>query len=377
MKSHGTFPGSTTDALNNFAAHLKQVLGHQSAPEPPPNVISDLFPSRRVDVKYRTGPFTDEEIERALHGLPANKACGSDNVPNEVLKLPLLRSWVKATLHAMQIAPSSDQKTSTVIPLPKKGDLQDLNNWRGISLMQHISKLFNRLQLERLRDSLDQFLLSEQAGFRPGRSTIHQIITLKMLIDDAKSFNGRGLAACYVDFCKAFDSISRWAVQAMLLSWHVPQQNVAEIMSVICGHKAVIRYAGATTDTPFEVTIGVLQGDTLAPYLFIGVLDAVLRKLVQHRGIQNPQDKHDILQLRCLAFADDIVLLASSVADLQSLLVTLESTALVVGLRVNFKKDKTEWFTEGISSCSKLVALDGREVCKAENYRIFAAGKTG
>ena len=137
-----------------------------------------------------------------------------------------------------------------------------------------------------------------------------------MLIDDAKSFNGRGLAACYVDFCKAFDSISRWAVQAMLLSWHVPQQNVAEIMRM-------------------------------------------LRKLVQHRGIQNPQDKHDVLQLRCLAFADDIVLLASSVADLHSLLVTLESAALVVGLG--------EWFTEGISSCSKLVTQVPWSICDGIN----------
>eukprot|EP00759_Apiculatamorpha_spiralis_P058082 PhF_6_TR8998/c0_g1_i1/m.14122 len=105
---------------------------------------------------------------------------------------------------------------------------------------------------------------------------------------------------------------------------------------------------------PFTVGTGVLQGDTLAPYLFVIVLDSVLRKLDEKHGIllSKPAPKLTKRQaafiappekrLNALAFADDVCLLSHTRDGLQQLFSTFESLALQTGLRINMGKGKTE-----------------------------------
>ena len=66
---------------------------------------------------------------------------------------------------------------SGIIPLPKKGDLGDTGNYNGISLTVVAAKIYNKLFLERIRSQLDPLLRINQNGFRPGRSTLAQIVT--------------------------------------------------------------------------------------------------------------------------------------------------------------------------------------------------------
>ena len=70
-----------------------------------------------------------------------------------------------------------------IIPLPKKGDLSITGNYRGISLTSIVSKLFNRLILNRVRPVIDPHLRPNQNGFRPGRTTIAQILSLRRIIE--------------------------------------------------------------------------------------------------------------------------------------------------------------------------------------------------
>ena len=71
---------------------------------------------------------------------------------------------------------------SQIIPIPKKGDLTIPTNYRGISLLPIAAKIYNKLILNRLRPNIEPIFCKNQNGFRPGRSTLEQILTLRRTI---------------------------------------------------------------------------------------------------------------------------------------------------------------------------------------------------
>lgn len=252
---------------------------------------------------------------------------------------------------------SQNQKSSLIVPLPKKGDLSQTGNWRGISLMPHITKLFDKLLLFRIRDAIDRFLNPAQNGFREARGTVHHIMSLSIIRDFTQTHHFP-LHGCFVDFSKAFDSVKWESIVQQLLFWKAPKEFIQSVFNVMQGHVVAVRTSDSLTGPPIPVGVGVLQGDTLAPYLFIMVLDSVLRSLPEDEcGIlvskPTPKMSKRQKQLICtqsekrigaLAFADDVLLLAHSAPELQKLFSCFEEGALSVGLRVNMGKGKTERF---------------------------------
>ena len=61
----------------------------------------------------------------------------------------------------------------------KESDFRDCNNWRGVTLLPIISKIFHRMLLGRIKRDIDKTLRKEQAGFRPNDSTTEQILIIK------------------------------------------------------------------------------------------------------------------------------------------------------------------------------------------------------
>eukprot|EP00759_Apiculatamorpha_spiralis_P050562 PhF_6_TR4824/c4_g1_i10/m.6693 len=186
----------------------------------------------------------------------------------------------------MQRRVLDEQKVSILVPIPKpKGDKSDPSNWRGIfCLIPHITKLFDRLILNRVRTAIDDHLHPSQNGFREGRGTNHHIMALSMVRDLATTRKDFPVHACFVDFSKAFDSVKWNTIATELKYWHCPPELITNIFDVMHDHRIRVRNDDALSD-PFTVDTGVLQGDTLAPYLFIIVLDCVLRQLALEDGI--------------------------------------------------------------------------------------------
>jgi len=94
-----------------------------------------------------------------------------------------------------------------VHPLPKKGDLKQCANYRTIALVSHASKILLWVILERIRVKTETEIADEQAGFRQGRETRDQIMNLRILMRKAREHQ-QPLYMCFVDFKKAFDSMS-------------------------------------------------------------------------------------------------------------------------------------------------------------------------
>ena len=126
----------------------------------------------------------------------------------------------------------------------------------------------------------------------------------------------------------------------------------------------------------FNISAGVLQGDTLAPFLFILVLDYALRislDSLNSKGIllQNRRSSRNPAKyLTDLDFADDLALTSQTIADAEALLHSLESAAAAVGLICN--ESKTEFITTSLSEQS-IKSLSGKEIKKVEDFKYLGS----
>ena len=159
----------------------------------------------------------------------------------------------------------------------------DTGNYRGISLTVIAKKIYNKILLDRRRPHLAPLLRVNQNGFRTGRSTLPQILTLCRLIEGIKEKQLPAILT-FVDFSKAFDSIHRGKLMEILKAYGIPTKIVDAISILYKDTEAQVITPDGDTEF-FEILAGVLQGDTLA-FLFIIALDYALREATRetHTG---------------------------------------------------------------------------------------------
>ena len=84
--------------------------------------------------------------------------------------------------------------------MPKKADSTKCENYRTISLINHSSKIFQEIIQSRMKPYVEAILAEEQAGFRPGRSTVEQVFSLKMLIQHRIEKKDGKVFAVFIDY---------------------------------------------------------------------------------------------------------------------------------------------------------------------------------
>ena len=112
-------------------------------------------------------------------------------------------------------------KQRTIFKIPKKGDLTECGNWRGIILTAVPSKVFGRVLIDRIRDGVNSKLRDEQAGFRSGRGTVEHTFILRNIIEQVVEWQAT-LYITFVDFEKAFDSVHRESLWKIMESYGIP-----------------------------------------------------------------------------------------------------------------------------------------------------------
>ena len=161
-----------------------------------------------------------------------------------------------------------------IIPLYKnKGDRNDCNNYRGITLLSCIGKLFTSILNERLKVFCDDhdIINENQAGFRAGYSTIDHVFSLKVLID--LFFSGKQKLFCaFVDYAKAFDTIWRDGLWYKLNKCGICKASKLYriIFNMYQGIKSCI-FSGNMKSEYFVSYAGVRQGENLSPMLFFAI----------------------------------------------------------------------------------------------------------
>ena len=167
-----------------------------------------------------------------------------------------------------------------------------------------------------------------------------------------------------MDFSKAFDSIHRGKMEEILIAYGIPRETVSAIMMLYRITKSKVRSPDGDTDF-FNILAEVLQGDTLAPYIFVICLDYVLRTSVDPNnelGLTLEKARSRRYPNRKITDADYADDFADSVADAASML--QEEAAQTIGLYIN--AGKTEYMC--FNTAGTIKSLGGEKVEKKDEF---------
>jgi len=319
--------------------------------------------------------ITHEEIMCALYKIKVGKSAGPDNIIGEMLKyskhvllpyLSILFNAIFRTGHFPQ-----NWADSIIVPLHKKGDPNNPDNYRAISLTSILSKVFTHILKVRLEEwSLHRnILLEEQAGFRKGFSTIDNVFILRA-VAQKYLHRKRKLYVAFVDFRKAFDSVNRSALWKILQGYDIRGNMYNILVSMYCSVKSCVRNNGDLTEY-FACTSGVKQGCVLSPLLFSFVINSLASAVIEN-GKHGVQLKPDVTQLFMLMFADDVALISDTAIGLQNQLYTLCHVGRTLGLTVNTNKTRVVVFRLGghLANHEKWY-IDGQKVEVVNQYKYL------
>ena len=213
------------------------------------------------------------------------------------------------------------------------------------------------------------YLEKNQNGFRRNRSTTSQILTIRRILEGVRAKNLQA-TLIFVDFTKAFDSIHRGKMEQILLAYGIPKETVAAITILYRNTKVKVRSPDGDTEY-FDIVAGVLQGDTLAPYLYIICLDYVLRTSIdkiKENGFElmkKRSRRYPATTITDADYADDIAILANTPDQAETLLHSLERAAASIGLHVN--AHKTEYMC--YNQTGDISTLEGTPLKLVDNSR--------
>lgn len=256
-------------------------------------------------------------------------------------------------------------KLATTVLIYKKGDDSDVSNFRPISLMSVIYKLFMGILAKRLTWwSIETGVLSdEQKSARPSEGCYEHTYLLKSLVADARRRKQK-LYLAWLDIRNAFGSVPHNTIRSTLRHIGVPVDMITLIMNAYTGATSIIRTPQGTTE-PIPLRAGVKQGCPMSPILFNICIELILRMVkAKAAKLKSGVCKYHDATISCLAYADDLVIIARSSTALQKLLYEASDGATILGL--SFRPDK----------CASLsLVTDGRRTVRTEVIDFYIQGE--
>ena len=218
--------------------------------------------------------FTESEVLEGIKTLKNNKSPGVDLIVNEFIKVvPHVLCPVLTKLFNVILATGCIPEAwviGIIVPIyKKKGSVENPENYRGITLLSCVGKMFTSLVSKRVSKYVENFELlgNEQAGFRKNFSTSDHIFLLHVLIELYTKMKKQKLFCAFIDYRKAFDSVSRVHLWSKLLSHNINGKILNVVKNMYSKAKSMVKFNNVSGDI-FSCDIGVRQGESLSPILF-------------------------------------------------------------------------------------------------------------
>ena len=222
---------------------------------------------------------------------------------------------------------------SVYITLPKKPRATAFSDFRTISLMPHVLKIFLKVIQERISKRIDCEVGSTQFGFRPRSGTREGLFAFNILAQKHIEVN-QDLYTCFIDYSKAFDRVHHEQLINCLERIEIDGKDIRIITNLYWHQKAAIKIDNELS--PFTaIQRGVRQGCVLSPYLFNIYTEFIFREVEDLEGISiNGKNLNNI------RYADDTALIANSQDKLQEIVNEVKYQSTIGGLDMNVKKAK-------------------------------------
>lgn len=275
-----------TTTIEETIDHLGKTYEKQFTP----NInTTPILPYTEETEEEENMEITKEELEETIKNMKNNKAPGLDNIwPIQIKKLP-----PKATEELLRIYNAAlktghypnSWKTAVIIPIHKQGKNNELaENYRPISLLSTLAKIFDKLILNRLKEFTDKknIINKDQFGFRSAHSTTQQAVRIIQDMTIARK-SKKITAIASLDVEKAFDKVPHEAIETILKHHRTPTTITNIINSYLQNRNFKIKIGETISTNEYKIKAGVPQGSALGPAIF-NIFYNILNNTKDHRA---------------------------------------------------------------------------------------------
>ena len=302
-------------------------------PEEYPNLYEQTL---GIDV----GPIRIDELMRAIRKMKRRKAPGPDQVPIELFKemyshnlaeiLNLLNEWWEKEEVPEEIL------LARVVLIFKKGNANDLGNYRPISLLNSVYKILAAIIQQRLERKLDEKLQKTQFGFRKNRSTADAIHCIRRVIDKGEMTQSKTLLVL-LDWEKAFDTVSHIGLFTILKRLGVEGKIISLIRAMYRNPCFYVDIDGIQSTVMIQHA-GIRQGCPLSPYLFIALMTVLFHDVHYLHRPNTARSRVQGMDYDEVLYADDTICISESETVMENVLRAIVTEGKKYGMNLNKSK---------------------------------------
>ena len=351
---NGTNVTSNKEILQEQFAYYKKLYQENSIPDE--NIANYLDKVKITnslndnEALLLEGEITEQECLFAIKNMKTNKSPGSDGIPAEFyasfwtdIKHLLLGS-LNAAYQKGELSPT--QKRGILNLIFKKNDKTLLSNWRPITLLNTDYKILAHVLANRLKKVIPKLVNTDQSGYIKGRNICYNIRLIQDVIDYFEE-NNKECAVVFVDFQKAFDTVSHNFLSQVLTKFNFGE-SFKKWVNVIYTNAESCTTNNGWTSKPFHVKKGIRQGCPLSALLFLLVVEILAVKIRENTqwGLNiDINGNKNVIQISQLA--DDTTLFFESEEAIKHGLKIIEDFGEVSGLKLNKEKTEGLWLGRG------------------------------
>ena len=300
-----------------------------------------------------------KEVKNALRRMKKGKTVVPDDLPVEVWKcmgkmeIKFLTRLFNRLLMGEWMP--EEWRRSVLIPIYKnKGDAQYCGNYRGIKLMSHTMKVWERIIETSLRDRVE--ISKQQYGFMPGKKTTDAMFALRMLMEKYRE-GQRQLHCVFVDLEKAYDRVPREELWYCMRKSEIVEKYVQLVQDMYEGSETVVRCAVRTTES-FKIKAGLHQGSALSPFLFAVIIDRLMDEVRREPSWT-------------ILLADDIVICEETREEVER---RLESWGHALERReMKVSRSKTEYLCINEGNDNETVKMEDTKVPRVKEFKYLGS----
>ena len=284
--------------------------------------------------------FSKIELDRVIKAQKQKKTPGPDNCPAELIK------WLNDDNRNFLLDCYNDIletnaypdsfKLANIVSIYKKGDATKMQNYRPISLLQVLYKIFAGLIKNRLIETYDPWIQQSQFGFRPKKSTTQAIFIARRLMDMAER-TGSNLSIILLDWKMAFDKVNQEKLMQVLRRLRIPPRMLIALQHIYDNPKFRVATQEHQSDY-FIQHSGIRQGCPLSPYLFVLLMSALFCDIKDRLNTPKQKEPIEGLEYTEVLYADDTLIFGNHTQNINRHLKEIQVESKYYNMELNLDK---------------------------------------